>query len=90
MTRVLGSRIVLLHGYLESSEVWNGFEMKLAKEFRVISVDLPGHGRSDVFGETHTMEFMADVLKDLLDSLRINKVFLAGHSLGRVCSPCLS
>jgi len=77
-----GTPIVLLHGYLESSEVWNGFEAKLAQEFRVISVDLPGHGQSDVFGETHTMEFMADVLKDLLESLGMNKVFLIGHSLG--------
>jgi len=77
-----GSTIVLLHGYLETSEVWSSFEKKLAEEFRVLSVDLPGHGLSGVFGETHTMEFMADVLKDLLDSLRLNKVFLIGHSLG--------
>jgi len=77
-----GSTIVLLHGYLESSEIWNGFEKKLANRFRVISVDLPGHGFSDIFGETHTMEFMADVIKELLDSLAITKVFLVGHSLG--------
>jgi pimeloyl-ACP methyl ester carboxylesterase len=77
-----GTPIVLLHGYLESSEVWNGFEEKLASDFRVISMDLPGHGLSDVYGETHTMEFMATVVKELLDSMGINKVFLAGHSLG--------
>jgi len=77
-----GIPVVLLHGYLESSRVWNEFEKKLGREFRVISVDLPGHGLSGVFGETHTMEFMADVLKELLDSLSINKVFLVGHSLG--------
>jgi pimeloyl-ACP methyl ester carboxylesterase len=73
---------VLLHGYLESSEVWNGFENKLASKFRVISVDLPGHGLSDVYGETHTMEFMATAVKELLDKLIINKVCLIGHSLG--------
>jgi pimeloyl-ACP methyl ester carboxylesterase len=77
-----GSVVVLLHGYLESSEVWNGFEEKLASEFRVISIDLPGHGLSDVFGEVHTMEFMASAIKELLDNLKLNKVFLAGHSLG--------
>lgn len=77
-----GAVIVLLHGYLESSEVWNGFEDKLASEFRVISVDLPGHGLSDIYEETHTMEFMASVVKDLLDSLNINKGFITGHSLG--------
>ncbi|HUX59176.1 MAG TPA: alpha/beta hydrolase [Bacteroidales bacterium] len=77
-----GTTIVLLHGYLESSEVWNGFEEKLATKFRVISMDLPGHGLSDVYEETHTMEFMATVVKELLESLSIKKVFLAGHSLG--------
>lgn len=77
-----GTPIVLLHGYLESSEVWNGFEVKLASKFRVISMDLPGHGLSDVYGETHSMEFMATVVKELLDSLELKKVFLTGHSLG--------
>jgi len=77
-----GFPIVLLHGYLESSEVWNGFEEKLASEFRVISVDLPGHGKSDVIGETHTMELMASVVKDLIDTLKLPKVFIVGHSLG--------
>jgi pimeloyl-ACP methyl ester carboxylesterase len=77
-----GTAIVLLHGYLESSEVWNGFEEKLASKFRIISVDLPGHGLSDVYGETYTMEFMATMIKELLDKLRINKACLIGHSLG--------
>jgi pimeloyl-ACP methyl ester carboxylesterase len=77
-----GTVIVLLHGYLESSEVWNGFKDRLATEFRVISVDLPGHGLSDVYGEVHTMEFMASAIRELLDNLKLKKVFLAGHSLG--------
>ena len=77
-----GKIIVLLHGYLESSEVWNGFAKKLASRFRVIAIDLPGHGLSDVFGEVHTMEFMAIAVKELLDYLSIEKVFLTGHSLG--------
>jgi pimeloyl-ACP methyl ester carboxylesterase len=77
-----GSVIVLIHGYLESSEVWNGFGEKLASKFRVISVDLPGHGLSDIYGKVHTMEFMASAVKEILDNLRINKVILTGHSLG--------
>lgn len=77
-----GIPVVLLHGYLESSEVWNGFEKKLTSKFRVISIDLPGHGLSDVYGETHTMEFMATAIKELLDNLDINKACLVGHSLG--------
>jgi pimeloyl-ACP methyl ester carboxylesterase len=77
-----GRVIVLLHGYLESAEVWNGFEQKLARDFRVLSVDLPGCGLSGVYGETHSMEFMATALMELIRSLGIRKVFMTGHSLG--------
>jgi pimeloyl-ACP methyl ester carboxylesterase len=77
-----GTPIVLVHGYLESSEVWNGFAEKLSSDFRVISIDLPGHGLSDVYGEVHGMEFMATAIKELIDYLEIKKVFLTGHSLG--------
>jgi pimeloyl-ACP methyl ester carboxylesterase len=77
-----GITILLLHGYLESSGVWNGFEKKLAEEFRVINIDLPGHGLSDVYGEVHAMEFIASAIRELIDNLGIKKVFLTGHSLG--------
>jgi len=77
-----GFPVVLLHGYLESSEVWNGFGVKLASGYRVISIDLPGHGNSDVVGETQTMEKMAEVVKDVILKLGLQKVFIVGHSLG--------
>lgn len=77
-----GSPVVLLHGYLESSEIWDSFAEKLMPDFRVITVDLPGHGQSEIFGPVHTMEFMAIVIKALLDNLHIQNAFICGHSLG--------
>lgn len=77
-----GGAVVLLHGYLESSEVWNGFAEKLASNYMVINIDLPGSGLSDVYGEVHSMELMAMAIKELVDSLGLKKVFLTGHSLG--------
>lgn len=77
-----GRVLVLLHGYLESSEIWEGFAGRLSSQFRVITVDLPGHGLSDVYREVHSMEFMADAIKGLIDHLGIEKVFMTGHSLG--------
>ena len=77
-----GMTIVLLHGYLETSAVWDDFSQKLSESFRVISVDLPGHGLSESYGSVQTMDFMAGVVKALLDSLEVKKVFLTGHSLG--------
>lgn len=77
-----GEVIVLIHGYFETSEIWGSFAQDLARNFRVINVDLPGHGRSDIFAGTHTMEFMATIISEIICSLNIKKVFLAGHSLG--------
>jgi pimeloyl-ACP methyl ester carboxylesterase len=77
-----GVPVILLHGYLETSEIWQSFAERMAFNFRVITVDLPGHGFSDSCGAIHTMEFMAAVVRELLDSLGLNKVFLTGHSLG--------
>jgi pimeloyl-ACP methyl ester carboxylesterase len=77
-----GFPVVLIHGYLESSGIWDSFTGRLSAEFRIIVIDLPGHGRSEVYSETHSMEMMADIIRELLDKLDLSKVVLAGHSLG--------
>ncbi len=43
-----GETLVLLHGWAMHSGVWRPFAQRLASNFRVVCVDLPGHGRSDV------------------------------------------
>jgi len=50
-----GKPVVLLHGYLETSEVWKPLTEKISGELRVIAIDLPGHGDSGVKGDTHSM-----------------------------------
>ena len=77
-----GKPIVLLHGYLESLDIWHNFAEKLAGKYRVISLDIPGHGSSDVIAETHTMDLMADIVHSLLSHQEINKCLLVGHSMG--------
>ena len=74
--------ILLLHGYLSSIEIWDDFAGQLGKEFRVIAFDLPGHGVSEVMGEIHTMEFLADTAKALLDKIEVKSINIIGHSLG--------
>jgi len=77
-----GEIIVLVHGYLESSEIWSEFADRLSKQFRIILIDLPGHGLSDIDAESNSMESMAGLIKKLIDELGIEKIFLTGHSLG--------
>jgi pimeloyl-ACP methyl ester carboxylesterase len=78
-----GIPVVLLHGYLESMDIWDGFASDLARFVQVITMDLPGHGRSDVLGEVHRMEDMADVVKKVIEVVVPGeRVLLTGHSLG--------
>ncbi len=77
-----GPAILFLHGFLEDQSMWNGVVENLPKTYRKITLDLPGHGKSDNLGYIHTMEEMAEVVKALLDHLKLKKVFLAGHSMG--------
>jgi len=74
--------LVLLHGFLESSEVWYKMLSELEKHFLVVRVDLPGHGRSPVTSEIQTMGLMADEVKITLQKAGINKFHLLGHSMG--------
>ncbi|WP_353652048.1 alpha/beta hydrolase [Bacillus sp. AFS001701] len=77
-----GKPIVLIHGFMGSHAYWEKVIPKLAEDFRVIAIDLPGHGDSTSIKEEHSIEDYADMLKDLLDQLNINQVTLFGHSLG--------
>ena len=74
--------VVLLHGYLESLDVWDEFTALLAPSLRVVALDLPGHGVSEIKGEIHTMEFLADTVHAALDTLGIERAILVGHSMG--------
>ncbi|MCK5846381.1 MAG: alpha/beta hydrolase [Bacteroidales bacterium] len=86
----LGKNLVLLHGFLESKSIWNRFSEHLSKEYRVIAIDLPGHGESDMQAEIHTMELMAESIKAVLDNLSIDNAVIIGHSMGAYISLALA
>ncbi|MHC1776761.1 MAG: alpha/beta fold hydrolase [Lentimicrobium sp.] len=77
-----GPWVVLLHGFLESIEIWDGFAAQLEKEFSVLMVDLPGHGRSGMVDEVHSMDLMAECVLKITDHLRIDSFTICGHSMG--------
>ena len=74
--------VVLLHGYLENLNVWDGLTGLLQPFVRVIAPDLPGHGISEVRGPVHTMEFLADVVYEALVQSGVEKCTILGHSMG--------
>ena len=77
-----GKVVVLLHGFLGSKEIWKDVVAELMQKYRVITIDLPGHGKSGHFGYLHDVELMAECVKSILKSLRLKKCFLLGHSMG--------
>ncbi len=77
-----GHAVVLLHGYLETLEIWSDFAKDLSKNLRVISIDIPGHGKSGRIADIHTMDLMAEAVDAVLKNLGIDKAVLAGHSMG--------
>jgi pimeloyl-ACP methyl ester carboxylesterase len=77
-----GRAVVLLHGFIESHEIWNDYAAELSKSYRVICIDLPGHGKSDCYGYVHTVEMMAECVKSVLTRLGLRKYVVAGHSMG--------
>ena len=77
-----GSSIVLIHGFLENSTMWDFFIPHFSKKNRVICIDLLGHGASESRGYVHSMEDNADVVQAVLSELRIRKCVLVGHSMG--------
>lgn len=78
----LGKAIVLLHGFLENSTMWNEITKILSKKYKVICIDLLGHGNTENHGYIHTMEDQADMVKAVLNHLRLRKYVMIGHSMG--------
>jgi len=78
----LGKTIVLLHGFLENSSMWNHLIPDLQKTHRVIAVDLLGHGQTGCLGYVHSMELMAETVEAVLNHLNIEEKTLVGHSMG--------
>ncbi|MDR1887315.1 MAG: alpha/beta hydrolase [Prevotellaceae bacterium] len=74
--------VVLLHGYLETGEVWANFTELLKPHFRVIVMDLPGNGLSGTNRSENSMEFMADVVAEVLNHSEIDRATIVGHSMG--------
>ena len=77
-----GTAVILIHGFLENSNMWNTIAPELSKRNRVVTIDLLGHGNSDCLGYLHSMELFAETVEAVLKGLRIRKYILVGHSLG--------
>ena len=77
--------ILFIHGNSFSGDYFQyQLESTVLKEFRLIAIDLPGHGDSSWANQlsTYTMPGYAEVINNFVNILDLKEVILAGHSLG--------
>jgi len=77
-----GPAVILLHGFLEDSSMWDQMIPQLSKRNRIIRFDLLGHGKTDCTGYVHSMEDMAHQVQAVVNHLNLRKVTVIGHSMG--------
>ena len=77
-----GFPLVLIHGYLGSSEMWFLQKKFLSKNYRIIAPALPGFGESHDVKSLNSINKMAQMLIKLINEKNINKFHLLGHSMG--------
>lgn len=77
-----GKTVVLLHGFLEEISIWESISQTLMEYYKVIMIDLPGFGKSEVISEIHSMELMAEVVNEIILTENSSECIIVGHSMG--------
>ncbi|MFD1851187.1 2-succinyl-6-hydroxy-2,4-cyclohexadiene-1-carboxylate synthase [Oceanobacillus bengalensis] len=76
-----GIPVVLLHGFTGSTTTWKNFINTVDKQFQIITIDLPGHGKTQT-SESRTVEACCRDLKQLFAFLHLDAFHLVGYSMG--------
>ncbi len=79
-----GLPVVFFHGLGSTSNVWHAQRLGLSKFFRIITVDLPGSGRSDKHERDYSMDRWTEQILGLANALKLEKFVLVGHSMTTV------
>ena len=74
--------IVFIHGWSCDTEFWKYQTPAFTGDYRVILIDLPGHGKSDAPDIDYTLDAFADAVKIVLDHSNTDNAVVVGHSMG--------
>ncbi|MEL6567931.1 MAG: alpha/beta fold hydrolase [Pseudomonadota bacterium] len=78
-----GDVLVMVHGFSASLHTWEPWVQELSDEYRIITLDLPGHGLTRGFdSEDFDTDGFGDVIAELTDALEIERFTLIGSSMG--------
>jgi (E)-2-((N-methylformamido)methylene)succinate hydrolase len=81
-----GEPLVLVHGVGMRLEAWEPQIEALSSSCRVIAVDMPGHGESESLPNGSDLAAFVAWLSEFLDALSLDRVNIAGHSMGALIS----
>lgn len=73
--------LVFIHGWTCNSNFWKR-SIHAFPEYRVVAIDLPGHGQSDKPQTNYTMEYFAKSIAAVMADAGIKRAILVGHSMG--------
>ncbi len=79
-----GPALLFVHGLGGTGNVWHAQRQGLAKFFKVVTLDLPGSGRSDKSETNYSMDHWADQVVRLAEILGLENFTLVGHSMSTI------
>jgi pimeloyl-ACP methyl ester carboxylesterase len=77
-----GYPVILIHGFCETHEIWNGLSEGLSKEFKIYVIDLPGFGSSPLLQTPFSVDDVGEKVFEWIAQQKIDKPIVIGHSLG--------
>jgi pimeloyl-ACP methyl ester carboxylesterase len=77
-----GPTVIFIHGFPMNLEVWNDFANNLSLSFHVVTVDLPGFGKSPSLQSGFSLEEVARKLSEWIQERKYRNPVVVGHSLG--------
>ena len=76
--------LVFIHGWCCDRSYWREQMGEFAQQYKVVTVDLAGHGESGLDRKAWTMSAFGEDVVAVVESLGLDKVVLIGHSMGQV------
>lgn len=78
--------IVFVHEWASDKNIWKNQVGFLSKKYKVVAIDLAGHGQSGLERKAYKMKLFGDDISAVVNYLQLNKVIIVGHSLGGIAA----
>ena len=76
--------VMLIHGLADEADSWRHVIQPLAQQYRVIALDLPGFGRSDLPARGYGITYLCEIVREVFNMLAVPRATLIGSSLGAI------